>query len=214
MECTIETTPWTGRLHCATCDRDYAVYRNAHVCGEIKCAYNPRAVTSTLEDRYMEKLPAGSRGGHVDLVTCDECNSKAARLATPRLATCPKCAYKGRYVHDGSKICPVCVNAPPPPTPTRTPTVTTTAPVIPPDIFLFAYTTTTKCPGFDLTVRAVTPDRQLLMLWPSGHDTLAEWLQKIHSEYHVMWRVTPNDALQILDTHLWRDEQHLGPNPF
>ena len=95
-----------ARIHCPSCNMDFALYQIKHVCNPlVPCARKPK---TQYEECYLPDVDSG--GARVVIADCNECETSRRKLVEAREATCPECDYTGWYVHDDSKLCPVCVS--------------------------------------------------------------------------------------------------------
>lgn len=96
----------TPRVHCGSCNRDYAIIRLRHICS-TKFPCDSRAIGTTAE--YTESY-------HTDVVpstpvaTCEQC--KDAAISKVIEARCPQCNYEGRFAPAPDGRCPACTAAP------------------------------------------------------------------------------------------------------
>jgi hypothetical protein len=109
INCTESQTVERERIHCPTCERDYALYRVTHVCNPVvQCKFNNKV-------KYTEEyLPYSIPVSSTLVCVCNACEEITHAQTAPQKNMCPKCDYVGWYVSDESKLCPVCKLPPAP----------------------------------------------------------------------------------------------------
>ena len=104
LSCKNEEIVKKERIHCTSCQKDYAIYAIKHTCNVlVPCGEH---VGIKTEERYLATVDLANNV----FAECEKCETKRIRLTQARKCTCPKCEYSGWYIHDESKLCPGCVS--------------------------------------------------------------------------------------------------------
>ncbi len=115
LSCKNEELLKKARIHCTSCQRDFAIYAIRHTCNVlVPCG---EKVGIKYEERYLPDLArpdtvleTALNGDGRQLAECEKCETKRVRLTQARKCTCPECEYSGWYIHDDSKLCPGCIS--------------------------------------------------------------------------------------------------------
>lgn len=110
LKCTFDEKIKKHLIICTKCEQHYMVLERVHKCNVLApCELNGKKTYLEKYWKDLDIIPDLPSDYVVVFIECDKCEVERRNKGVATKTMCPQCEYSGWYVHDGSRLCPVCV---------------------------------------------------------------------------------------------------------